>query len=136
MKGLAARTWFARIMLAYGVLIFGFLTSAYLLQPADYLANFNLDGSPTPEAISFIRVTAGALFLSLLLCSLWGLSSRARYRPGLALIVLLNGCIVAGRLLGITLDGATPSQFVELRDEGVSWLLFVAALWLLPRELR
>jgi hypothetical protein len=44
----------------------------------------------------------------------------------------MDGCIVFGRLLGIALDGVTPLQLTELRDEGVSWLLFLAAFITCP----
>jgi hypothetical protein len=45
---------------------------------------------------------------------------------------LFNGCIVAGRLLGIVIDGPSALQLSELRDEGLSWLFFVAAFIVLP----
>jgi hypothetical protein len=37
---------------------------------------------------------------------------------------------------GMAVDGVTPIQISELRDEGLSWLLFVAALLAHPRAQR
>ena len=114
----AARLWFTRIVMIYAALIFSFLGYLYMVEPLEHIAGFGVSASGTPEAINFMRAGPGALFTGLALTAC----------IGLWIIVLFNGCIVAGRLLGIAVDGVTPLQLTELRDEGVSWLFFVAAL--------
>jgi hypothetical protein len=49
-------------------------------------------------------------------------------------LVIFNACVVAVRLFGIAVDGTSPMQMRELRDEGLSWMLFVAALAACPRR--
>jgi hypothetical protein len=38
------------------------------------------------------------------------------------------------RLFGIVVDGNSVKQLSELRNEGLSWLLFVASLVIFPRQ--
>ena len=129
-----ARLWFARIVMVYAALIFSFLAFLYMLEPLEHIAGFGVSSSGTPEAINFMRAGPGALFAGMALTAYLGLARPKLLRPCLAVIVLFNGCIVAGRLLGIVVDGVTPMQLTELRDEGVSWLFFLAALVLYPTE--
>jgi hypothetical protein len=49
-------------------------------------------------------------------------------------LVIFNACVVAVRLFGIALDGVSDKQMSELRNEGLSWLLFVAAYLACPRK--
>jgi hypothetical protein len=42
--------------------------------------------------------------------------------------------VVAVRLFGIAVDGVSQMQLSELRNEGLSWLLFVASLVACPRQ--
>jgi hypothetical protein len=129
-----ARLWFARIVMVYAALIFSFLAFLYMLEPLEHIAGFGVSSSGTPEAINFMRAGPGALFAGMALTACLGLARPGLLRPCLAVIVLFNGCIVAGRLLGIVVDGVTPMQLTELRDEGISWLFFLAALLLYPTE--
>ena len=48
--------------------------------------------------------------------------------------MVFNACVVAVRLFGIVVDGISPIQLTELRNEGLSWLLFVASLLTFPRK--
>ena len=130
----AARLWFARIVTVYAALIFSFLAYLYMVEPLEHIAGFGLSASGTPEAINFFRVGPGALFTGMALTALLALTRPTLMKACLWVIVLFNGCIVAGRLLGIAVDGMTPLQLTELRDEGLSWLFFLAALFAYPDE--
>lgn len=123
-----ARLWFARIVVTYALLIFVFLAWLYIAEPLDHIARFGISASGVPESINFLRAGPGALFLSMAIVSAWGLARPAQLATCLRFLILVNGCVVAVRLLGIAVDGITPLQLTELRDEGLSWLLFVAAL--------
>ncbi len=131
---LNARLWFARIVTVYALLIFAFLTSLYVLEPLDHIARFGISASGVPESINFLRAGPGALFLGMMLYAAWGLARPDQLRRCLEVVVVLNGCVVAVRLFGIAVDGVSPLQLTELRDEGLSWLLFVAAMLAHPRQ--
>lgn len=45
-------------------------------------------------------------------------------------------CVVAVCIFGTAVDNLTPLQLSELRDEGISWLFFAAALAPYPRQER
>ena len=62
-----------------------------------------------------------------------GLALPRRLPGALSVLVLFTGAVVAVRLYGMGVDGTTAVQLSELRNEGVSWLFFVAALLLHPR---
>ncbi len=125
----AARLWFARLAVVYGLLIFSFLAWLYISAPLEHISNFGISATGSPESINFLRAGPGALFLGMAVAALAGLLSPRHLRLCLAILILFNGCIVVVRLLGIAVDGVTPLQLTELRDEGISWLLFLAA-WL------
>ncbi|MBL8200503.1 MAG: hypothetical protein JNK40_05970 [Chromatiales bacterium] len=129
-----ARLWFARIVMVYAVLIFAFLASLYVFEPLEHIARFGISASGVPESVNFLRAGPGALFLGMLLYAAWGLARPGQLRSCLSVVVVLNGCVVAVRLFGIAVDGVSPLQLTELRDEGLSWLLFVAALLAHPRR--
>ena len=129
-----ARLWFARVVVVYALLIFCFLAYLYVFEPLDHIAGFGISSNGSPESINFLRAGPGALFAGMAITAGWGLSRPDRLLPALCILVLFNACVVAVRLYGIVLDGVTPMQIRELRDEGISWLFFVAALVALPRE--
>ena len=129
-----SRLWFARLVAVYACLIFGFLASLYVFWPLDHIARFGVSATGSPESINFLRAGPGALFLANLLFAVHGLARPARLRSSLAVLVVLNGCVVAVRLFCIAVDGVSPLHLSELRDEGLSWLLFVGALWLCPNR--
>ncbi len=117
----------------YALLIFCFLSVLYLFEPLDHIARFGIDASGTPESIAFLRTGPGAFFAGMALIAAIGLAQPRRLRACLQIIVLFDGCVVAARLFGIAVDGTSPLQLTELRDEGISWLFFVAALLVHPR---
>ena len=128
-----ARLWFARIVTLYALAIFTFLAYLYVAQPLENIARFGVSASGVPESINFLRSGPGALFMGMAITAAYGLARPTRLASRLWILVLFNGCVVAVRLLGIAVDGVTPIQLSELRDEGLSWLLFVAALVSYPR---
>jgi len=129
-----ARLWFARITMTYALLIFTFLAYLYILEPLEHIAGFGISATGVPESINFLRAGPGALFLGMALFAAYGLARPGRLSSCLWVLVVFNACVVAVRLFGITVDGASPIQFSELRNEGLSWLLFVAALVACPRR--
>ena len=128
-----ARLWFARLVTLYACLIFTFLAYLYLIEPLDHIARFGISASGTPESINFLRAGPGALFSGLALTAAFGLARPQHLVHSLWVIVLFDACVVAVRLFGMAVDGITELQLAELRDEGVSWLFFVAALIVHPR---
>lgn len=122
-----ARLWFARIVLLYAVLICGFLAWIYFVNPQSGLAPFGVSLSGEPHSASFIRTGIGAFFVTQLVIAAAGLARPRWLAAALGLLALINGIILAGRVLGIALDGVSPMQWSELRTEGISWLVFVAA---------
>ena len=127
------RLWFARIVAVYALAIFAFLAYLYVAEPLENIARFGISASGVPESINFLRAGPGALFAGMAITAAYGLARPARLLSCLWILVVFNGCVVAVRLLGIAVDGVTPLQMSELRDEGLSWLLFVAALVAHPR---
>jgi hypothetical protein len=127
------RLWFARIVTLYALAIFSFLAYLYIAEPLENIARFEISASGVPESINFLRSGPGALFAGMAITAAYGLTRPADLPSCLWILVLFNGCVVAVRLYGIAVDGVTPMQLSELRDEGLSWLLFVAALIAHPR---
>ena len=128
------RLWFARIIVAYALLIFTFLAYLYIFEPLEHIAGFGISASGIPESINFLRAGPGALFLGMAMFSAYGLARPGGLYSCLWVLVIFNGCVVAVRLFGIAVDGISPMQLTELRNEGLSWLLFVAALVTFPRQ--
>jgi hypothetical protein len=118
----------------YALLIFSFLASLYVIEPLDHIARFGLSASGVPESVNFLRAGPGALFLGMALHAAWGLARPHHLRSCLLVLVIFNRCVVAVRLLGIGVNGVSPIQLTELRDEGLSWVLIVAALLAHPRR--
>ncbi len=130
-----ARLWFARLVSVYALLIFLFLTWLYVVEPLDHIAGFGISATGAPESINFLRAGPGALFLGMTLFAAYGLARPGRLVSCLWVLVVLNACVVAVRMFGIAVDGVSPMQLSELRNEGLSWLLFVAALVAHPRRI-
>ena len=86
--------------------------------------------------MTFLRAGPGALFLGMAVFAVAGLVRPGLLERSLWVLVVFNAGVVAVRLLGIAVDGATAVQLSELRDEALSWLAFVAALVALPRAER
>lgn len=127
-----ARIGFARVVMLYALGIHAFLAWLYVVEPQKHIAMFGVSISGTPESLSFLRAGPGAMFTALAATALRGLVSRRHFIPCMRFIVLVVGCIVAVRLVGMAVDGVTAIQLSELRDEGISWLFFVLALLLHP----
>ena len=130
---LTARLWFARVVVAYALLIFCFLAYLYIAEPLEHIAGFGIDAVGSPESINFLRAGPGALFAGMALAAAHGLARPERLLQSLWILVVFNGCVVSVRLFGIVVDGSTALQLTELRDEGISWLFFAAAWALYPR---
>ena len=128
----SARLWFARVTMAYAFLIFAFLSWLYVMEPLQHIAGFGISATGSPESINFLRAGPGALFLGMTLYAGYGLARPAQLHRCLGVLVVLNACVVTVRLYGMALDGVTPKQLSELRNEGLSWLMFVGA-WLASR---
>jgi hypothetical protein len=126
------RLWFVRAVMFYAFAINGFLAWLYIVEPQKHIAMFGVSVAGTSESLSFLRAGPGAMFIGLATTALYGLLRPKHFRTCLKVVVLFTACIVAARLYGILKDGATPMQLSELRDEGVSWLSFVAALVAYP----
>ena len=73
-----ARLWFARIIVAYALLIFTFLAYLYIFEPLEHIAIFGVSASGVPESINFLRAGPGALFLGMALFSACGLARTER----------------------------------------------------------
>ena len=129
-----SRLWFARVATIYALAIFTFLAWLYIAAPLNNIARFGISANGVPESINFLRAGPGALFAGMAISAAYGLARPSRLLSCLWILVLFNGCVVAVRLFGIAVDGVTPLQLSELRDEGLSWLLFVAALIAHPRS--
>ena len=59
-----ARLWFARIIMAYALLIFAFLAYLYILEPMEHIAGFGIRASGVPGVHQFLtrgtrRVVSG-----------------------------------------------------------------------------
>ena len=126
-------SWFARIVMVYALLIFSFLAYLYMAEPLEHIASFGIAASGTPESVNFLRAGPGALFTGMAITAIYGLARPSKLVACLWVIVVFNGCVVTARLTGIATEGVTTLQLTELRDEGLSWLLFVAALIAHPR---
>lgn len=131
---LKARLWFARIVVLYAVLIFSYLGWMYAIEPLDHISGFGISAEGSPQSANFIRVSVAALFLGQAIVAVWGLARPANLINSLKILVLFLGCTVAMRIFGIVVDGISELQITELRDEGISWLFFVAALITCPRS--
>ena len=129
-----ARLWFARIVMTYALLIFAFLSYLYIIEPLQHINGFGISASGVPESINFLRAGPGALFLGMTLFAAYGLARPGQLRNCLWVLVIFNACVVAVRFFGIALDGVSDKQMSELRNEGLSWLLFVAAYLACPRQ--
>jgi hypothetical protein len=130
------RLWFARAVMLYALLIFAYLGALYFIEPQAHIARFGVSISGAPESLNFVRTGPGAMFVALAVTALYGLVRRQHLLACLWFVVLLNACVVAGRIYGIATEGVDPLQLSELRDEGLSWISFVAALIVCPRAVQ
>jgi hypothetical protein len=127
-----ARLWFARVVMAYALLIFAFLGQLFFFDPLAGIASFGVTLAE-PHSITFIRTSLGAMFVGFAVTALYGLARPRYFLACLWFLVVMNVCIVAARLYGFAVDGITPKNMSELRNEGLSTLLFIVALLAFPR---
>lgn len=123
------RLGFARLVLVYAALVFLSLASVYLLRPLTGIERFGITVDGSPESITFLRTSLGALFLGMAITAIYGLVRPARLRAALIVLTLFDGCIVAARLTGMGVDGVSERQWGELGNEGLSWIAFAVATW-------
>lgn len=116
--------WFG---LLYAALIYSFLGGLFLFNPAA-IETYAVSLS-APHAYSAIRAGFGAQFLGLAAIAWWGIFSKSQRWLALVIVAALTGIIVICRLFGLVIDGVTPLNFTELRDEGISLLIFLLAVW-------
>jgi len=110
----------------YAMLGIGFVVDPTRMEILD----FSLQG---PTAYSTVRAGTGGQLLAIALICLFCAFKRERTKWGLALVTTMMAFILAGRIYGIAVDGPGGRNMLELRDEGMSLVLFgmglVAAAW-------
>ena len=109
-----------------------FLVIAAALHTAvglSVLANPYLMEAPGVVSTSLTGVTTirtwGALFLGAGISGLFMALFRGWVLPGLILVTTIGCTIFATRVIGLSIDGVEPRQWIELRREAVG---FVSAL--------
>ena len=127
------RLWYARAVMTYAVLIFGFLTSLYAFNPLAGIDMFGVSLSGEAHSITFLRTSLGAMFSSLFFASAIGLLRPRLFLTCLTIVVGAMTMIVALRLYGLAVDGVTAKNISELRNEGLSLLVFVSGWASYPR---
>lgn len=107
-----------RLVLALVAAIFAGLGLAFALAPATMMAAVDI-AVPTPLAAGDVRAVYGGMQLAIGALLLAAAARAAWVRAGLLAATALFAGLLAGRLLGVALDGA-PSAF--------GWLLAAAEL--------
>lgn len=131
----AVRTWLARGILVFATLLYLEIARRMLLDPRATMQPFGIVLTQ-PVSITTVRAVMGAFFLGLSITAFRGLMLPAQTRIMLWVMVTFTACVVAGRLLGMALDGADAMNKGELSHEALGFGLYVAALIALPRERR
>ena len=127
------RLWYARAVMTFAVLIFGFLAGLYAFNPLAGIDMFGVSLSGEAHSITFLRTGLGAMFSSLFLASTIGLARPKLFMTCLTILVGVMTIIVALRLYGLDVDGITDKILSELRTEGISLLIFVSGWVAHPR---
>jgi hypothetical protein len=115
--------WFGLI---YAALVYSLLGGLFLFKPT-IITSFAIT-LDAPHAYSAIRAGFGAQFLGLGLTAWWGIFSKPNRYTALLIVTIFTAVIVLCRLIGLALDGVTPMNLTELRDEGISLIIFIIAL--------
>ena len=115
----------ARTLLAISALLYVAVGVLVLINP-NAMENMGI-ALVTPTGITTTR-TWGALFTGVGLSSLAMAAYRDWLIPGLLLVVVIGFCIVAARVSGMWIDGIEPRQWIELRREGIGFLLGLMGL--------
>jgi len=128
------RLWYARVVLAGAVAMFGFLANLYAFNPLNGIDMFGVTLSGEPHSVTFLRTGLGAMFTSMFLASLIGLVRPHLFLTCLTVIVGIMTVIVALRVLGLVIDGVSEKNMSELRNEGIGWLIFLSGWLAYPRS--
>ena len=135
MSSHSIRRWFGRATLVYAALINTVLGFLFLLEPTR-ATKYGFVFEDIAAGYGYVRTTTASMFLGIAVTAIYGLVRPARFLACLWFVVVMNAAIVFTRIYGIAIDCYSPITIVELRDEGLSWLVFVAALILAPRAPR
>ena len=127
------RLWYARVIMGLCVLMFAFLAQLYAFTPLNGINMFGVSVSGEAHSITFLRTSLGAMFSSLFFASVIGLARPKLFYPCLTFIIGVMTMIVVLRLYGFAVDGITPTNISELRNEGIGWLIFLSGWLAYPR---
>ena len=129
-----ARLWFVRVVLALVTPLYTFIGYLFMTDPAGAMAGFSVE---LQGAIGHTtaRIGYGMGFWSLALTALYGLLRPKHMFACLSLLTFMLLGVVLTRLTGFVMDGIDDKQWSELRDEGSSFVIFVAAWLAYPRAL-
>ena len=116
--------WFG---LGLAVLVYGGLGMLMLLSPESVVRSGIV--LEAPQAASAIRVGMASPFLSLAVIAAFGIVRREKALVCLTIVAVFSAVLVLTRLFSISVDGATPHSLTALRDEGLTTVFFLFALW-------
>jgi hypothetical protein len=131
MRAVRAAQYISTAMLLLAAYFYGMLGIGFMMNPERMeILDFILNG---PAAYSTVRAGTGGQLLAIAVICLFSALKRERTKWGLALVTVMMAFMVMGRLYGIAVDGPGGRNMLELRDEGMSLVLFGlglgAALW-------
>ncbi|MDX2222763.1 MAG: hypothetical protein SFV21_08445 [Rhodospirillaceae bacterium] len=126
------RLWFVRGVLALIVALYGMIGWLFNADPAGTMVAFGI-GVEGAIGLTTVRIGYGMGFWTLALTALYGLIRPRHAYACLSLLTFMLACVVATRLTGFLTDGVDAKQITELRDEGLSFIVFVAAWLAYPR---
>ncbi|MDG2319099.1 MAG: hypothetical protein P8L79_02460 [Rhodospirillaceae bacterium] len=125
------RLWYARVIM--GLLMFLFLAQLYAFTPLNGIDMFGMTLSAEAHSITFLRTSLGAMVSCLFFCCLIGLVRPQHFLTCLTFVVDVITMIVALRLYGFAVNGITPKNISELRNEGLGWLIFLSGWIAYPK---
>jgi hypothetical protein len=117
----------ARILLVINALMYVLVGLGVAIRP-DLMEELGVS-LITATGITTTR-TWGALFAGVGLTALLTATKRDWIVVGLLLVVITAACILASRAYGIWIDGIEPRQWVELRREGIGFVIGLTGLGL------
>ncbi|MCB2106870.1 MAG: DUF4345 family protein [Rhodobacteraceae bacterium] len=126
------RLWAVRVILILGTLLYLRIGVRFMLDPAAPMARFGIELT-RPESMTTIRTLVGALFMGMGTTAAYGLFVRRRTVACLWVLATFIFFAVAGRTLGVYLDGGTDLNLSELRGEATALALYIIALNIVPR---
>lgn len=126
------RLWFVRVVLALIVALYAMIGWLFNADPAGTMVDFGIavEGA---IGLTTVRIGYGMGFWALALTALYGLIRPRHAFACLSLLTFMLACVVATRLTGFLTDGSDAKQITELRDEGLSFIVFAAAWLAYPR---